>query len=95
MRGTNAWMPWTTPITLTPCTQRQSFTVVSHTVEDGAPTPALLHSTWHAPNRSNVRVGEAVDRRGIGHVGVDADDLTGRAELAARGVERRRLRRRR
>ena len=25
-------MPWTTPITLTPCTQRQSLTVVSHTV---------------------------------------------------------------
>ena len=47
-------MPWTTPITLTPCTQRQSFTVVSHTVDDGAPTPALLHRRWHAPNRSKV-----------------------------------------
>ena len=54
MRGTKDWMPWTTPITLTPCTQRQSFTVVSHTVDDGAPTPALLHNRWHAPKRSKV-----------------------------------------
>ena len=47
-------MPCTTPITFTPWTQRQSLTVVSHTVDDGAPTPALLHSTWHAPNCANV-----------------------------------------
>ena len=52
MRGTKARMPWTTPITLTPCTHRQSLRVVSHTRADGAPTPALLHSTWQAPKVS-------------------------------------------
>ena len=41
-------------MTLTPCTQRQSLTVVSHGVDDGAPTPALLHSTWQAPKVSKV-----------------------------------------
>ena len=59
MRGTNASTPCTTPITLTPCTHFQSLTVVSHTFADGAPTPALLHSTWHAPNSSKVRFASA------------------------------------
>ena len=39
-------------MTLTPWTQRQSFGVVSHGVDEGAPTPALLTSRWQAPNRS-------------------------------------------
>ena len=49
MRGTKDWMPWTTPITLTPWTHFQSFTVVSQTLTDGAPTPALLKSRWQTP----------------------------------------------
>jgi hypothetical protein len=49
IRGTNAWMPWATPNTLTPKVQRQSLGVDSHTSPPGGPTPALLHSTWTAP----------------------------------------------
>ncbi len=52
IRGTKARMPFTTPVTFTPKTQRQSFGVVSQIFELGAPTPALLQSTWHAPKRS-------------------------------------------
>ena len=37
-------MPFITPITFTPCTQRQSFGVVSQTFAFGAATPALLKS---------------------------------------------------
>ncbi len=39
-------------MTLTECTHRQSFTVVSHSSDEGAPTPALLHRMWHAPKVS-------------------------------------------
>ena len=49
MRGTKLWMPWATPCTFTPCTHCQSLGSVSQTLKFGAPTPALLHSTWHAP----------------------------------------------
>src|SRR3954468_1070965 len=52
MRGTNSTMPFATPKTLTPNVQRQSFAVVSHTLADGGPTPALLQSTFTAPNRA-------------------------------------------
>ena len=45
-------MPFTTPVTLTPKTQDQSLRVVCQTLELGAPTPALLHRRWQAPNRS-------------------------------------------
>ena len=51
MRGTNAWMPWATPKTLTPNVHFQSLGVESHTSPPGGPTPALLHSTWTAPKR--------------------------------------------
>ena len=52
IRGTKVKMPFTTPVTLTPKTQDQSFRVVCQTLELGAPTPALLHRRWQAPNRS-------------------------------------------
>src|SRR5881409_2312465 len=49
MRGTNSTIPLATPNTLTPKVHRQSLGVVSQTLADGGPTPALLHSTWTAP----------------------------------------------
>ena len=53
MRGTKASTPLAVPNTLTEKHQRQSFGSCSH----GLPpppevTPALFHSTWHAPNLS-------------------------------------------
>ena len=49
MRGTKARTPWITPQRFTPITHCQSASVCSC---DGAapPTPALLQSTWTAPN---------------------------------------------
>src|ERR1700722_8403135 len=53
--GTNAWMPFTTPITLTSSDQRQSLTWCSHSwPSDPEPIPALLQTRWTAPNRSRV-----------------------------------------
>src|SRR5580693_1083133 len=52
MRGTKVRTPLTTPVTLTPNTQAQSFGVVCQTLALGAPTPALLHRTWQAPKPS-------------------------------------------
>ena len=60
MRGTKARIPLTTPVTLTPCTQLQSLGVVCHTLALGAPTPALLQSTWHPPKRSKTASASAV-----------------------------------
>ena len=92
MRGTNDWMPWTTPITLTPCTQRQSLTVVSQISDDGAPTPALLHRRWHAPNVSNVAAASASTDSGSVTSVTTHEHLTAeRSELVAGAVERRRF----
>ena len=51
IRGTNAWMPWTTPKTLTPNSHCQSSGVVE-AISPTEITPALLHSRWTAPKAS-------------------------------------------
>ncbi len=51
MRGTNARTPWTMPMTLTPSVHSKSASVHSH-IRPPWNTPALLHSTWTAPNVS-------------------------------------------
>ena len=69
-------MPLTAPMTFTSSDQRQSLTWCSHIwPSDADPTPALLHSTSTAPNASSVCVAERLERRELGHVGDDPDDL--------------------
>src|SRR5437868_5569003 len=54
MRGTNAWMPWTTPIRFTSSTHFHSSSGALHTGPATA-TPALLKTACAAPKRSYVR----------------------------------------
>src|SRR5207248_4577313 len=54
IRGTNAITPLATPKTFTPNVQRQSLGVVSQTLADGGPTPALLQRTCTAPSALNA-----------------------------------------
>src|SRR6185436_4442161 len=56
--GTNARMPWITPHRLTPSTHSQVDNGASHD-SPPPPTPALLHATWIAPNRSTAAAASA------------------------------------
>src|SRR4051794_12090314 len=56
--GTNAWIPWTMPIRLTPTSHSQSDSVDSHSGPLTA-TPALLKSRWTRPKRDTVRCASA------------------------------------
>src|SRR5215471_10628315 len=56
--GTNARMPWATPSRLTSTIQRQRSAGTVQ-VSPPVPTPALLHTTWAVPNRSNVAAARA------------------------------------
>ena len=51
MRGTKAWAPWTTPITLTRKSHSQSASVLS-SIEASMITPALQQSRLTSPNSS-------------------------------------------
>ena len=62
--------------------------MVSHTVDRRRTDTGVVAQHVARAEPIERGVGQAVDRRRIGDVGVDPDDLTGRAELAARGVER-------
>ena len=82
MRGTKASTPWMTPQRLTPIAHSQSLWVTASSPPQRA-TPALLQTTWTAPNSVNARsasgmhVGEPADvgldrqaaASGLGHAG--------------------------
>ena len=86
--GRNTRMPWMTPHRLTPSTHSQSA-VVRSCISPPPPTPALLQTTWTAPNASIAASPERVDLVAVGHVGDHGDhlDATG-AQVGGDGVER-------
>src|SRR4051812_27319477 len=59
MRGTNARIPWTTPIMFTPIVHSHPASGTSHVSPPAPPTPALLHAMCAVPKRSNVEFAKA------------------------------------
>jgi len=92
MRGTNAWIPCTTPIRSRHRSTPSRWAWSPRPARKGAPTPALLHRTWQAPQVANTRVGERLHGFALRDVGDHVEHLrTARAQLARGLFERPRL----